>query len=381
MTLRARDLFAGTGWGVACQRLGIAEDGWEIMKEARATRAVHGMRNAGRDVREVLGHEGGYDIEIASPSCKRYSMAGNGAGRRALDAVLRGVQRYADGEPMTWAQAVELVGDQDAALTLEPLRVALDSPARFLAWEQTPAVLPIWEACAEVLAHHGWSVRTAILNAEQYGVPQTRRRAVLVARRDGERATLPTPTHSRYYNRDPKRLDTGVKPWVSMAEALGWTGGQAEAVSNYGTGGDPRNRGVRQDTEPFATITSKADRVVLRNGNQANACEQDIEQPAATMAFGHNAANFTWRQGAPIDRPATTVLGDSRLGAPGHRDRSTDGERHHARSMKITIEQAALLQTYSRGFTFEGTKGKQFEQVGNAVPPLLAEAILSTFLT
>jgi DNA (cytosine-5)-methyltransferase 1 len=41
--LIALDLFAGTGWGVACQRLGIRENGVEIMPEAVASRAAAGM--------------------------------------------------------------------------------------------------------------------------------------------------------------------------------------------------------------------------------------------------------------------------------------------------------------------------------------------------
>lgn len=348
MTLRARDLFAGTGWGVACQRLGIQEHGWEIMPEARATRALHGMHTAGHDVREVSGHEGDFDIEIGSPSCKRYSMTGNGAGRRALQDVLLGVLRYANGQPMTWAESVALIGDEDAALTLEPLRVALDSSARYLVWEQTPAVMPIWDACAEVLRSRGWSAVTSVLRAEQYGVPQTRRRAVLLARRDGIEASMPAPTHSRYHTMSPERLDPGVKPWVSMAEALGWTAGGLETISNYGTSGDPRNRGTRTDDQPSSTITSKADRVrgALRNGNQEKACERSIDRPSGTLFFGQRA---NWCEWVP-------------------------------EGGKITIEQAATLQTYPNVFTFAGTKGRQFEQVGNAVPPLLAEALLSMFL-
>ena len=72
-------------------------------------------------------------------------------------------------------------------------------------------------------------------------------------------------------------------------------------------------------------------------------------------------------------------MGDPRIGAPGHRDRSSDGERHHERSIRITPEEAARLQTFPLSFPFHGVKDKVFQQIGNAVPPLLAEALLRQF--
>lgn len=48
---------------------------------------------------------------------------------------------------------------------------------------------------------------------------------------------------------------------------------------------------------------------------------------------------------------------------------------------RVTVAEAAALQSYPPGFTFAGTKTKQFLQVGNAVPPLLAEAILRAVIS
>ncbi|MEV6647776.1 DNA cytosine methyltransferase [Amycolatopsis sp. NPDC051371] len=53
---------------------------------------------------------------------------------------------------------------------------------------------PVWEAVAEVLRREGYSVDTGLLAAEEFGVPQTRSRAILVAKRSGT-TVLPTPTY------------------------------------------------------------------------------------------------------------------------------------------------------------------------------------------
>lgn len=358
----ALDLFAGSGWGVACQRLGIEEYGVEIMPEARATRQAAGMRSAGFD--DVWGGLANpervpeYEMLIASPPCQTFSAAGSGSGRRALDDVLGLIEERAYDAPDTWlkTRAERLGLDDRTALVLTPLSYISRDLPMYVALEQVPSVLPVWEAYAEELSGWGYSVATGTLNAEQFGVPQTRKRAFLIAALDGGfgELELPKPTHSKYHNRDPKRLDQGVLPWVSMADALGFaltnrpsptitgggtaTGG-AEPIakldrytsrgdwqprtlrSNYGTGGDPANRGERAETQPAPTITSKANRMKWMN-----------------------------------ERPATT------------------------NSARLTPEECAVLQTFPADFPFQGTKTKRHLQIGNAVPPLLAEAVMTELI-
>lgn len=52
----------------------------------------------------------------------------------------------------------------------------------------------------------------------------------------------------------------------------------------------------------------------------------------------------------------------------------------HAEATRITVAEAGVLQSYPRDFSWQGSKTKQYLQIGNAVPPLLAEAILKGFL-
>jgi DNA (cytosine-5)-methyltransferase 1 len=358
VTLVALDDFAGTGWSVACQRLGILDHGVELMDEAVATRAAAGMSTIGRDVwahlEHCLAHPIEYPLYIASPPCQTFSSAGKGSGRAALDLILRLVDERA------YLRVDELhafgeAHDPRTALVMVPLvRVARDQPT-YVVLEQVPPVLPVWERFAQELESWGYSTWTGILNAEQYGVPQTRRRAVLIARADGVQAAPPVPTHSRYYSRDPQRLDEGVLPWVSMADALGWQhehdGREAHAMRGSGQTARYGERPGRRAGEPAFTLRA--------NGG------------------GNASGGFVWRD-LNLDpaRPATIVAGDPRLTS---REHHAHGEQSST-STRITLKEAATLQSYPAEFPFQGTKTKQFLQVGNAVPPLLAEAILSVFL-
>ncbi|MDL5351122.1 DNA cytosine methyltransferase [Microbacterium sp. zg-YB36] len=285
------ELFAGHGVGVAIKELGANEHAVEKAPDAIATRRANGMDIAYEDVWDVHLAEGlEHDTQHGSPPCPSFSAAGKGSGRKQmpliLDAIQDGIWRDIH-ELRAWSDSLE---DPRTGLTVVPLHYAYRFNPTYISLEQVPAVLPIWEAYAEVLRGMGYSVWVGNLQAEQYGVPQTRKRAILMARRDGKEARPPKPTHSRYYSHDPEKLDPGVAKWVSMADAIGSipadrpsptvTGGgcddrrlgalrdgrpagdpQFTVVSNYGTGGDPAKRGRRMSTEPAATITSKFDRM------------------------------------------------------------------------------------------------------------------------
>lgn len=516
----ALDLFAGTGWGVACQRLGIEEYGVEIMPEARATRAANGMHTVYADVwsgltSDLIMSRGGYggeaaealaadgvsfrdiyDLLIASPPCQTFSMAGKGAGREALDHVLEAIETRAYMDVDRLREFGEK-HDPRTALVLTPLAHVFRDAPLFVVFEQVPPVLPVWERCAEEMRRWGYSVWTGVVNSEQYGVPQTRRRAILIARADGGEAKMPTPTHSRYYSSGKKKgtMDEGVLPWVSMAEALGWgmnrrpfvtagnavgraegiggSGGKA-AVNREKEAGAWRFAGAgataehtagqvpRESDEPAHTLTGRqtaawlpSDAVQVRLGQGGGRTERHgprggrpVADPAYTvlggeggnsqpgfgvkyeglrgpwgmtdrpyptvasgvkegggngpdpMAIGGSAARKIIHderdRGAWVDdRPATTRLGDARIFAPGHKTNAADtaaGRKYPGRpegAERVTVAEAAALQSYPVDFVWDAilpdgkpvTKTKKFLQIGNAVPPLLAEAILREVLS
>lgn len=69
------------------------------------------------------------------------------------------------------------------------------------------------------------------------------------------------------------------------------------------------------------------------------------------------------------DRPGTTISTGPMLSKAGHHDRQQNG------AVRLSVEQCALLQGFPAGWQWTGNKGSQHRQVGNAVPPALAEAM------
>lgn len=319
----AVDLFAGAGgWDIAARDLGLSVLGVEIWSPACQTRDAAGLHTAQGDVRLLNPLDDAFLTPgfIASPPCQSFSTAGKGDGRAVMGLICERIrQGRTDGIDLP----------EGSALILEPLRwiqtrLAVEQPYRWIAFEQVPTCLPIWEAYAEVLRGYGYSVATGNLQAEQYGVPQTRKRAILVAKKSLYLGSLlSSPTHSRYHNRDPMRLDQGVPKWVSMAEAFGWP-----------TGGGP----------------------AFRSDNRPNCATRDADLPAPTvLANGERGTHAKW-----VMRSSGEIDGKS--------------ERN------VEVWEAGVLQSFPADYPWQGTKTAQYLQAGNAVPPGLARAVLSTLI-
>jgi DNA (cytosine-5)-methyltransferase 1 len=345
---RVLDLFAGPGgWDEGVRALGLRPVGieWDAAacKTARAAGHVRFQHDiAALDPREFATgvFDGPVRGLIASPPCQGFSQAGKQQGRKDAATLLAAIPEMTrrDVRP----ELREGMADSRSILVLEPLRWALALTPSWMAWEQVPAVLPIWERCAEVLRSLGYTVATGNLSAEQHGVPQTRKRAILVARAPWMTAAmgpaaLPVPTHSRYYSRSPQKLDAGVLPWVSMAEALGWgmTARPYPTIAG-GTGGGPDPLLVGgSNARDFIKGEHAAggDRWIQQSNYSgpgapgATAAERGLgERPDDVPSFAVTSKGFRWlrhNQGYR-DRPVDPDTGKARV-------RNEDGSDYYQR--------------------------------------------------
>ncbi|MFJ4808537.1 DNA cytosine methyltransferase [Streptomyces longwoodensis] len=407
------DLFAGPGgWSEGLKMLGLADIGLEWDEAACATRKTAGLETKQCDVAQYLTSEFAGRITglIASPPCQAWSRAGKRGGLADQPLVTQTVHDLAHGRDDRTAVRAQCK-DERSLLAAEPMRWLYDLRPEWVCMEEVPDVLPLWKQYALYLQQWGYSTWTGVLNAADYGVPQTRKRAILIASRV-RKVTAPDPTHAKAPEMD--LFGTCLEPWVSMADALGWgatdrvaptvtagggkTGGaepfpsQARQAllnaqergawvlrTSFGTP-KPGAKNGSHELDPFEqpahTVTGKAKDWVLRSGQSVageGRAERQLDEPSVTITGRADLCAWVHH------RPATTVCATDRIAPPGHRNRDAGGESQFASpdTVRITVAEAAILQSFRPDYPFQGTKTKQFEQVGNAVPPLLAAHIVS----
>lgn len=389
MTYDALEDFAGPGgWDEGAKLLGLRFYGIDHDGPACDTARAAGHRRARADVTTHESPEWARGLgHVSSPSCTLFSMAGSGIGRLVINVLCDGVKSILTGSepsavrevvqgaiyPVALAEAeaknakrrhgkkwpqekVEAKAREDAkvaALVLEPARRVVELEPEWVALEQVPEVLSVWNAYRTVLSNQGWSVWVGVMNSADYGVPQTRRRAILIASRVREVAP-PEPTHAEH----PQGTDlfgNALKPWVCMADALGWGWEDKPSCTVVSSGG----------AEPFANAD-------YRKRLRDYVVRPDETGPVYVNGNQPNAGRWVF------DRPATTVVGSFKpevIAAPGYR---TETSRQDAPgSVSVSVSEAGVLQSFPADHPWRGSRSKQYEQVGNAIPPLLAAHILS----
>jgi DNA (cytosine-5)-methyltransferase 1 len=183
----------------------------------------------------------------------------------------------------------------------------------------------------------GYDVDYDVLNAADFGVPQTRKRAIVIGSRVGE-PSLPSEISSRATVRDAFKnlpLEPDGKNWHSARNPL------PTSVERYKCIPPGGNRFHLQEARPDLTPE----------------CWKKKTKGSVDV-FGR----MEW------DKPSPTIRTEFFKPEKG---RYLHPEAHRP----ITIREAARLQTFPDGFIFVGSNAQVAKQIGNAVPVRLAEVI------
>ncbi|MBQ6923637.1 MAG: DNA cytosine methyltransferase [Kiritimatiellae bacterium] len=218
--------------------------------------------------------------------------------------------------------------DNRNKLYLQLLRVVRDKHPMFFLAENVKGIMSIsngsvYERIIADMQSLGYRVKSRLFNVADFGVPQTRERVIFVGvRNDVEfEYEFPKPTHDKNGN-------GGLPKWVGVGEA-------------------------------FAEIPNP-----------------DLTNTLPNHVYSKYKLNFNGYIGhRPLDpgKPAPTVTarGDDKGGVvilP-----------HPSNTRRMTGRELATVQSFPLDYEFKGPLSSVYRQIGNAVPPLFAEALARQF--
>lgn len=202
---------------------------------------------------------------------------------------------------------------------------------------------------------YGYHLATGVLNAADYGVPQNRRRAVIIGKRDAPAPQLPKP------------LNKQVTIWEAISDLAYLDSGEGNEISEYLLPADSAyQKKLRKGSKLlYNHISTKHSVLALERLRMIppNSGKEVLPEEHLTKSI----YSGTWTR---MDKDAISVTITTRFDTPSS-GKFTHPYLHRA----ITVREAARIQSFPDNFHFIGTKSSQMKQVGNAVPPLLAYAI------
>jgi DNA-methyltransferase (dcm) len=311
--LTALDLFCGAGGlSVGLHAAGFGTLGAvEISSDAAAT-----YRNAfpttellQADISQVnFKRWNGIDLLAGGPPCQPFSTGG----------LRRGYEDARDFLP-------------------EFVRAIQEAQPRVFLMENVPGLAAFGEYLHDTMRPLMGSYRISgphVVNAADYGVPQSRRRMIIVGCREDRDFRFPDPN-----------LATRVP---------------AGAILSFKPVGEPNPSKVVYCKTP--DLRPNPYHGQLFNGG-GRAINLDVPAPTILAAAGGNKTHFLDCEGqVPPYHHHLRIGGAPRIG-------------ELAGARRLTVKESAAIQTFPEDFVFIGSRSSQYRQVGNAVPPKLAATL------
>lgn len=341
------DLFAGVG-GMS---LGFEMSGFDVLLANEYDKSIAEAYIANHkntkmiigditslDLKKTFGsYRGKVDVVIGGPPCQGFSQKGQ---RKTIHDERNFLFKY-------YVSVVELV------------------KPKYFVMENVPNLLTaeggyFRKEIEELFNNMGYSLQYGVLNASDYGVPQNRRRAVIIGKLGGKAPSLPIPQNKV------------VTIWDAISDLAYLESGEGADEQKYEMPVESEyEKLLRKDSNTlFNHVATKHSPLALERLAliPPNAGREVLPKEHLTKSI----YSGTWTR---MRKDEISVTITTRFDTP-----SSGKFTHPFLNRAITVREAARIQSFPDTFRFIGNKGSQMKQVGNAVPPLLAAAIAEVIM-
>ncbi|MBQ7007583.1 MAG: DNA cytosine methyltransferase [Ruminococcus sp.] len=337
------DLFSGVG-GLS---LGFEQVGFEVVlaneyDKSIAQSYINNRNNPNMIVEDITklpihetfkNYRGIVDVCVGGPPCQGYSQKGQ---RKTINDPRNFLFKY----------FVEVVKE------VAPKYFVMENVPNLLTAENGYFKNELTAMFNEL----GYITNSQVLCAADYGVPQNRHRAVIIGKRN---SSIPVEM--------PKSVKTRTTIWDAISDLNYLNSGEGSDLSTY-----------QLKAESTYQELLRSGSVELYNHVATNHAPIALERMAMIPPKGgkeflpaehitKSIYSGTWER---MDADDISVTITTRFDTP-----ASGKFMHPFLNRAITVREAARIQSFPDTFRFYGTKTSQMKQVGNAVPPLLAQAI------
>ena len=217
-----------------------------------------------------------------------------------------------------------------------------------------------------------------LLNAADYGVPQVRERVIIIGvKKGGKIKSTPEEIYRTITKTHSPSGENGTDKYVTVKDAI-----SDLPKLKAGEGSEIAHRDETIKNDYLETIVSSDG--IIRNHIARNHNEKDQEryrilsenkwqlkdlQEVRPDLIHHDPKHFGNRYTVQeFDKPGKTVV------AHLYKDGNLFIHPDPNQARTFTVREAARIQSFPDDFVFEGSRTEQYKQVGNAVPPLMAQA-------
>ncbi len=299
---------------------------------------------------------GDLDLIIGGPPCQAYSHIGRSSDRRRMRR---------DPRKFLYEHYIEF---------LKALK-----PKAFV-FENVPGLLSAGRGfylaeMRRLMKKAGYNTEYRLLNAADFGVPQERKRIILIGWRNGSGLSAYPEFNSvaRSYKVADFLSDLPKLKAGNGVERLVYRGGST-LLRRLGI----ENAGMPLLLDHVARPQSKRDLEIYRIAVQKKDAGKNLryyELPTKLKAYKNKTSfldRFKVVNGSA--RASHTVI--AHIAKDGHYYIHPDIHQNRA----LTVREAARLQTFPDNFIFEGTRSSKYRQIGNAVPPMFSRVIADEIL-
>lgn len=212
---------------------------------------------------------------------------------------------------------------------------------------------------------YNYDIKGHVYNALDYGAPQRRERFIIVGTRNGKQYIPPVIEYTNMNCRTVRDAIADIQEISAMTEVDSPPVALPHIENLSDLAHTLRGKLLYNHVATATREVAQARFEALREGQNFHDLNADLKSTYSNAERTQNTIYMRLR----YDEPSGTVVNVRKsMWVHPELDRA------------ITIREAARLQTFPDTFVFEGTKDSQYQQVGNAVPPVLSKAIATSLL-